>query len=237
MNPDMVPLWAAVPKKTVPPVPATPEPGEDLLQTVLANTTSKPTPPPPLPKPPKAVPTNVRRRLMLKDKGALEFMKRWFEEVKKDWSELAHELGFLPGSDLEKTAFVMMMGFATQDSRHITMVTGWDNKWVQERRERARKYDIWKGNGTLTARWFDAADRKDGTAEILWMLDVMIMNGDMLRVKVLNNKTWKYEEAYKLSPTGLEWAKRLPKLPPPGPPRPLRREVDRMMDDGCPNGD
>lgn len=235
MNPDMVPLWQAVPKKTVSLVPPTPAPkpeGEALLQTVFENTK-----PPPLPQPPKPVPTNVRRRLTLKDKGALEFMKRWFEEVKRDWTELSREMGFLPDSELERTAFVMMMGFATQDSRHITMVTGWDNKWVQERRERARKYDIWKGNGTLTARWFDAADKKDGTAEILWMLDVMIMNGDMERVKVLNNKTWKYEEAYKMSPKGAEWAKRLPPLPPPGPPRPLRREVDRMMDDGCPNGD
>lgn len=161
-EPDLVPLWAAVPKKQ--------EPSPALLEQVIENTISKP-----------VIPTGIqKRRLLLKDPGSYETIQNWFEYLKKDWLPVIREVGFPPDSEQERTAIFMLMGFITQDTRHIAQITNWpvSKKWLQERRERAKRYYIWMGNGCLKADWLEFAEKQDCTAEVAFALDVMVINGD-----------------------------------------------------------
>ncbi len=205
MSPNMVPMRAAVPEPT-----------------------SSPIPPPivVLPKPQKP------SRLMLKHDGASDLIKKWWKTIHEDWKEVIDWCNFTPGSDLEKTAYFMMMGFITQDTRHIQMVMpNQSRKWLQDRRERARKYGIWCGNGTLHAEWFDLTEQHDDFAGISFMVNVMIINGDIEVVKQYDHRTGKHRLAYRLSKNGLESAKWLFDLP-----RPTSRELNQYSDDGNPHG-
>lgn len=162
-EPDLVPLWAAVPKKSEP-LPA-------LLEQVIENTTSKP-----------VMPTGIqKKRLLLKDPGSYKTMQNWFEYIKKEWVPIIREVGFLPNSEQERSAIFMLMGFVTQDTRHIAQITNWPvtRRWLQARRERAKRYYIWMGNGCLKADWLQFAEKQDGTAEASFVLDIMVINGDV----------------------------------------------------------
>lgn len=137
-----------------------------------------------------------RLRLTIKhNKNALTIIKKWWETIRKDWQPVMTENGFLPGSDLEKTAYFMLMGFVTQDTRHIQLVSGWNVKWMQERRRRARQYGIWVGNGLVHAKWLDLAQKEDSAANTVFVLDVMLINGDLVRDRY---------DRYKLSAQGLK---------------------------------
>jgi hypothetical protein len=176
------------------------------------------------------------RRLTLKDEGAVKKIQDWWKYIQQEWKEVIDWCGFAPGSDLEKTAYFMMMGFMTQDTRHIKIVMpNCSREWLQFRRERARKYGIWCGNRTLRAEWFNLADKKDMSAEVSFLVNVMVINGDMEVVKQYNHKTGKYERAYRLSKEGLVWARQLLKEP-ERLPRPSKKELDRYADDENPNG-
>lgn len=121
------------------------------------------------------------KRLLLKDQGALQFINGWYATIKEDWGGLINGLGFQPGSDLEATAYFMLMGFATQDTRHIGYVILKGRQWLQARRKRAVKYGIWRGHGTLEASWLDLADKDGFEAEIAFLMDVMAINGDVVK--------------------------------------------------------
>lgn len=161
-------------------------------------------------------------RLLLKDEGALESMHRWYDEVKREWLPSIHALGFQPGTDQEKTALLILLGFVTQDSRHLTRVTGWDVYWIQDRRLRARKAGIWRGNGTLHAAWLDLIEQGDGSADVAFLCDVFTVNGEFEKDRM---------GRYRLSEEGLKLARDMAPLDEPstGP------EVARMVDDGCPH--
>lgn len=122
-----------------------------------------------------------RKRLLLKDEGALQFILRWYGTLREDWGELINEVGLEPGSDLEDTAYFMLMGFATQDTRHIGRVIRRSRQWLQSRRERAIKYGIWRGKGTLKADWLDLAEKNCMEAEVAFVMDVMAINGDAIK--------------------------------------------------------
>lgn len=169
-----------------------------------------------------------------------DFLRKWLGEVKKDWNELIHEAGFPPGSEFERAAHLIFYGFASQDSRNIHRFTGWDMGWIRECRERARQAGIWQGNCRLCVTWLDQPkDDKDATLKMVeFITDVMIVAGHMEKI-VPKMATWngtKYvrEAKYRLTPKGVEHARRVEQAETPLP-RPTRLELARFADDGNPN--
>ncbi len=188
-EPDLVPLWAAVPKKTI--VATLPTPKVELVDSYT----------------PPSTPTQ-RGRLLLKDEGSLNIIKRWWNTINTDWKELVEALGLL--EEHQQTAYFMLMGFVTQDTRHIKLVMPkYSQHWLQSRRERAIKFGIWAGNGNVSAEWLDYAERQDGMAETAFMCDVMTINGDLVKIRQYDSRTRERKTLYKLSKTGLEHANRL----------------------------
>lgn len=188
-----------------------------------------PLPVAPVPAPPQPRTPPPYRRI-LADREGLKKMRAWYEEIKRDWLPVIHEMGFPPGSDGAKSGVILLMGFVTQDSRHIARVTGWNSEWVKQCRQRAIDNHLWKGRGTIRADWLTAAmdpNEKDGVAEIALTMAIMAVNGDAIGTK---------DGRWCLSPKGLAMARDLKDDPLP-PKYRKKPDLDRFKDDGNPNGE
>jgi hypothetical protein len=179
-----------------------------LIDVVLDNTSKKQSP--------------IPKRLLLSHDGAMATIGGFYLKIKKDWLGYINAMGFSPGSDLERSAILILMGFVTQDSRHIRRVTGWPKKWTYDRCARARRCKIWRGRGMLTAQWLDLAAKNDSSADIAFIVDVMVVNGEMEKI---GNK-------YRMTKLDLSIADKHTNQQPQL--RPSKLELDRFKDDGNP---
>ncbi len=129
------------------------------------------------------------RRLHIWEKDAFD---DWFNKIKSDYLPYINAMGFLPNSDSERTAMLLMIGFLVQDIRIIHKHTNWPIEWLRVRYVRAREYGIWCGSNKVKARWLDYATNGDHhTADVEFVMQVMIMNGDAIRNR---NKTYQLSD-------------------------------------------
>jgi hypothetical protein len=116
------------------------------------------------------------------DHKLLASLPNLLPSIESEWKPLFNQLGFAPGSDQERTGFLLIYGFHTQDSVLIRRFTKWPKQWVNERVNRARKNRIWLGNNKIRAKWLTALDKGDDTlADTEMVVAVMVMNGDMVQ--------------------------------------------------------
>lgn len=170
---------------------------------------------------------NLIGRLLIKNKGDLEIIKKWYELLRKDFIPIIHSLGCEPESDLERSGLLILIGFVSQDSRVIARVTGWDQRWVQQKRKLAKNSGIWCGNGKIKAEWLSNKTDDAENADTLTMLvDIMIVNGDIERSR---------NGLLRLSNTGLEKAATLLKTLDNT--HTSKSETTRFKDGGNPNGE
>ncbi len=136
--------------------------------------------------PPKLIEQNhtPRRQHKLPDEEIL----KWFAHVETNWGPKINSLGFVKDSDLEKSAYLMLYGFATQHKKTLNRLITWKYppfqnyySWLIKRCDNAVKYKIWLGNRNMHATWLDKTNNDQ--ADIQFVLDVMLINGDMHRIR------------------------------------------------------
>jgi hypothetical protein len=119
----------------------------------------------------------MTKRPHISDNDYLQKLQQWFQQIQEDYRELINWCGFPEGSSLQRSAWIMMMGFVTQDSRHIARATGLDQKFVKYRCSRAKRYRVWLPGCRIYASWLKKDESDTFAAALDWMLNVMLIDG------------------------------------------------------------
>jgi hypothetical protein len=120
----------------------------------------------------------AKERLYLYKSSDVARVKEWYEFVQAEWRPAYEEL--MSNDDQIRSGLLMIMGFLTQDTRHIRPFTGWDHKWLRERAVRARKNGIWLGCNMIGSKWYREFDSlSDHELTVCLVLDAMVINGDV----------------------------------------------------------